>query len=206
LLKRKKQLLPLLQRLSIEKDYHFRAGVGEIYDYWVLEYAFSFWQWGRPVSEIPESTVSDEELFHYLTKVCSPEYFDIGSGKPMFPFFVQALKQLGYYGYNPGPFKGLMELVNTNGYIQRLFMPTATHFTYDPSMSLLVKSYLKKEAQKILLIYGGNDPWTASAAETCGNKNILKIIQRGGSHRTRIGTLPPSQQKKVMNTLEKWMQ
>ena len=205
LLKRKEMLMPLFVKHCNEKKYVFRGDVSEIYDYCVLEYAFSFWQWGRSVTEIPEQTATDLAFFNYLIKVCSPDYFDIESGKPTFPFFVQALKQLGYYGYNPKPFKGLMELTNTNGYINKLFMPAKSQFFYDPAMSLLVKNYLKKDAQKILLIYGGSDPWTASAVKRCGNHKILKIVQPYGSHRTRIGTLPPSQKRKAMETLEKWM-
>jgi len=229
LLHRKKQLMPLFEQLCKEKNYKFRVSTSEIYDYCVLEFAFSFWQWGRSATDIPEATASlpmvydristsnpsaavipvptetDKELFNYLIKICSPDYFDIETGKSTYPFFVQALKQLGYYGYNPKPFKGLMELTDTEGYILKLFMPPSTNFTYDPAMSLLVKEYLKKDADKILLIYGGNDPWTASAAKTRGNKKILKVVQPNGSHRTRIETLPESQRELVMKTLEEWM-
>lgn len=205
LLKRKKQLMPLFEKYTREKNYHYRVNTSEIFDYCVLEFAFSFWQWGSSVSEIPASTATDQEFFDYMIKICPSSYFDIETGRPTLPFFVQALKQLGYYGYNPGPFKGLMELTNTKGYILKLFFPPQTEFSYDPAMSLKVKSYLKKDARKILLIYGGNDPWTASAASASGNKKILKIVQPGGSHRTRIGTLSEFQRMKVMRTLEKWL-
>ena len=205
LLKRKKQLMPLFEKFSEEKKYTFRAGESTIYDYCVLEFAFSFWQWGRSVKEIPERSASDQDFFKYMIKVCPPDYFDIESGKATFPFFVQALKQLGYYGYNPKPFKGLMELTDTHNYIQKLFMPANCDFVYNPAMSLLVKDYLRKDAQKILLIYGGSDPWSASAANPHGNRKILRIFQPGGSHRTRIGTLPEYQRKKVMKTLENWL-
>ncbi len=205
LLKRKNSILPLFKEYCIEKKYIFRTEVSEIYDYWVLEYAFSLWQWGRPISEIPEPDSTDQTFFNYLIKVCPPEYFDIESGKPIFPFFVQALKQLGYYGYNPAPFKGIMELNSTKEYISKLFMPKGTEFIYNPAMSLHVKKYLEKDAKKILLIYGGNDPWTASSAVVHGNHNIVKIVQWHGSHRTRIGTLPAEQRRKVMRILENWM-
>ncbi len=205
LLKRKNNLLPIFSRLCDDKKFHFRAQITEIYDFCVLEFAFSFWQWGRSVSEIPQAAATDEEFFNYLVKVCPPDYFDIESGKPTYPFFVQALKQLGYYGYNADPFNGVMALTDTKGYILRLFMPANTRFEYDPSMSLLVKNYLKKDAQKILLIYGGNDPWTASAVSCYGNHKILKVVQPGGSHRTRIGTLPLGQRRKVMKILNKWI-
>jgi hypothetical protein len=205
LLKRKEKLMPLFEQYTKEKNYKYKANTSEIFDYCVLEFAFSFWQWGRSTSEIPQSTATDQEFFNYVTKICSPSYFDVQSGKPTFPFFVQALKQLGYYGYNPDPFRGLMDLTDTKGYVLKLFMPAGKEFGYDPAMSILVKNYLKRDAQKILLIYGENDPWTASAAETRGNKRIVNVVQPGGSHRTRIGTMPEQQRKKVIRILETWM-
>ncbi|MEI6143342.1 MAG: S28 family serine protease [Mariniphaga sp.] len=204
-LKRKSRLMPLFEQLCKDKKYNFRAPANLIYDYCVLEFAFSFWQWGYPVSTIPASTATDKEFFNYLIKICSPDYFDTESGKPTFPFFVQALKQLGYYGYNPKPFGKLMELSDTHNYIMKLFMPSSYKFLYDPSMSLLVKKYLKKNADKILFIYGENDPWSASAASTRGNRKILKVVQPGGSHRSRIGTMPEAQNKLVIKTLKAWM-
>jgi hypothetical protein len=204
-LKRKSRLMPLFEQLCKDKKYNFRAPANLIYDYCVLEFAFSFWQWGYAVSTIPASTATDQEFFNYLIKICSPDYFDIESGKPTFPFFVQALKQLGYYGYNPKPFKKFMELSDTHDYIMKLFMPSSNRFIYDPAMSLLVKKYLKKDADKILLIYGENDPWSASAASTRGNRKIMKVVQPNGSHRSRIGTMPEEQNKQVVNTLKAWM-
>ena len=204
-LKRKSRLMPLFEQLCKDKKYNFRAPANLIYDYCVLEFAFSFWQWGYAVSTIPASTATDQEFFNYLIKICSPDYFDIESGKPTFPFFVQALKQLGYYGYNPKPFKKFMELSDTRDYIMKLFMPSSNRFIYDPAMSLLVKKYLKKDADKILLIYGENDPWSSSAASTRGNRKIMKVVQPNGSHRSRIGTMPEEQNKQVVNTLKAWM-
>jgi len=205
LLKRKNNLMPLFNQYVKEKNYKFRVDSREIFDYCILEFAFSFWQWGRPADEIPTATATDQELFNYFIKICPPNYFDEESGKPTFPFFVQALRQLGYYGYNPKPFKGLMELTDTKGYILKLFMPSSTHITYDPSMSLLVEKYLKHDATKILLIYGGSDPWTASAAKTRRNQKILRVVQPGGSHRTRIATMSETQRELVLNTLNKWL-
>ena len=98
-----------------------------------------------------------------------------------------------------------MELKDTKNSISKLFMPANDNFEYNPSMSILVKDYLKRDAQKILMIYGGNDPWTASAAQTKCNHKIFRIIQSGGSHRTRIGTLPEAQRRKVVKILEKWL-
>jgi hypothetical protein len=205
LLKRKSSLITLFTELCKEKKYVFKTSVSEIYDYCVLEFAFSFWQWGSSVKDLPNLNGTDQELLNFFVKICSPSYFDFESGKSTFPFFVQAEKQLGYYAYNPKPFKNQMELTDTKDYVSKLFVGSAIHFSYDPAMSLKVKDFLRKDAKHVLLIYGEVDPWSASAAKAPWNHQVVKIVQRHGSHRSRIGNMPPKQKKKAMRVLTKWM-
>lgn len=97
-LKRKSRLLPRFETYCTEKKYVFRAPLDEIYDFCVLEYSFALWQWGTEVSNIPSSTASDEEIFRHLLDVSDPSYFTCDS--PNVSFFVQAARELGYYGYD----------------------------------------------------------------------------------------------------------
>jgi hypothetical protein len=205
LLKRKTSILPMFEKYCEEKKYLFKAPVSEIYDYCILEYSFSFWQWGRSVTEIPKTNSTDMEVFNYFTKSISPEYFDQTSGRMVLPFFVQALRELGYYAYNTRPFRRLMQLKDTRGYVALLFVPEEARFPYEPAISIRLSEFVKKEAKNILLLYGGNDPWTASAANTGGNQKILKIIQPGGCHLTRISTLPEKQHELALSVLKDWM-
>jgi len=205
-LRRKDRLMPLFEQLCKEKKYHFRVPEREIYDYSVLEFSFSFWQWGHSIKEIPALTVADKVLFDYWQKISSCDYFDIESGKANAPFFVQAHRQLGYYAYDTRPFKKLIETQSTKDYIEHLFLNKDQIFPYDPEMSREVDLYLKKNAKKILLIYGGIDPWSASAATGGKNPGVVKVIQQGGSHRTRIKTLPEAQQEKVIDILKNWLE
>jgi hypothetical protein len=204
-LKRKSTILPMFEKYCNEKKYIFMAPVSEIYDYCVLEYSFSFWQWGHSVTEIPNANATDKEVFNFFINIISPDYFDKTTGKMVLPFFVQALRQLGYYAYNTRPFRGLMQLKDTKGYVARLFVPEEAIFPYEPEISLRLDRFIRKDATDILMIYGGNDPWTASAANTGSNQRILKIIQKGGCHLSRINTLPDSQNKLAMDVLKKWL-
>jgi PS-10 peptidase S37 len=205
LLKRKSSLLALFTELCKEKKYVFKTSVSEIYDYCVLEFAFSFWQWGSSVKDLPNLNGTDQEFLDFFVKICSPSYFDFESGKSTFPFFIQAEKELGYYAYNTMPFKNLMELSNTKDYVSRLFVGPEVHLSYDPAMSLKVKDFLRKDAKQVLLIYGEVDPWSASAAKAPWNPQVVKIVQKHGSHRSRIGNMPSKQKKKAMRILTKWM-
>ena len=181
------------------------ASVSEIYDYCVLEFSFSFWQWGRLAEEIPNTNTTDKEIFNYFTKTISPEYFDQTTGRMVLPFFVQALRELGYYAYNTKPFRGLMQLKDTKGYVAKLFVPKEAQFPYEPEISIRLDRFIRKNATNILMIYGGNDPWTASSANTGSNHKILKIIQAGGCHLSRINTLQDSQNMLAMDVLKKWL-
>ena len=75
-LKRKPTLLPRFEKYCAGKKYKFRVPVEEIYDYSVLEYSFSIWQWGTPVDQIPAITASDDELFKHLLAISAPSYFE----------------------------------------------------------------------------------------------------------------------------------
>jgi hypothetical protein len=64
---------------------------------------------------------------------------------------------------------------------------------------------MKNTGEEILFIYGEWDPWSATAFEVYSPKQV-KVVKPGGSHSTRIGNLPPEQQKLVIDKLEKWLE
>ena len=204
-LKRKDRLMPLFEQLCKEKKYHFKAPEREIYDYSVLEFSFSFWQWGHSVKEIPTLTSTDKEIFDYFQKVSSCSYFDIESGKANMPFFVQAQRQLGYYAYDTKPFRKVIETKDMSGYIERLFLEKDQVFPYNPVMSNETDRYLKTSANNVLLIYGGIDPWSASAATGGKNPGVVKLVQPGGSHKTRISTMPEPMKQQAIDLLNAWL-
>lgn len=98
-------LTPPFEKYCTEQEYKFRAPIEEIYDYSVLEYSFALWQWGTPVGSIPLPTATDAELIAHLLAISDPSYFTTDSTNAS--FFVQAARELGYYGYDTRPFKSI---------------------------------------------------------------------------------------------------
>jgi len=202
-LKRKATLLPRFEKYCTEKNYSFRAPIEEIYDYSVLEYSFALWQWGTPISSIPAA--SDDEIFSHLLAISEPGYFTADS--PNASFFVQAARELGYYGYDVQPFKQYLSIQSSEGYLHRLMLPEELKdMPFDKTLSKKITKFLKKQDPKMIFIYGQNDPWTAAGVTWLKNKkNIHVFIQPNGSHLARISTLPEAEKAEVMELINEWL-
>ena len=170
-----------------------------------MEYSFALWQWGTPISSIPATTASDDEIFSHLLAISEPGYFTADS--PNASFFVQAARELGYYGYDVQPFKQYLSIQSSEGYLHRLMLPEELKdMPFDKTLSKKITKFLKKQDPKMIFIYGQNDPWTAAGVTWLKNKkNIHVFIQPNGSHLARINTLPEKEKKEVMELIKQWL-
>jgi len=205
ILRRRNEMMPLLKKYAEDKKMNFFMDLNKVLDYSVLEYSFSFWQWGNSCEKIPSVTAADTTLFNYFVKVIGPGYFAYDKNGKKSPFFYQAALEEGYYGYDTRPFKGLLSIKNTRGYLNRYMIPCDYNIKFNRKVDLLVNHYMKKKATNVILIYGGNDPWTASSANIRSKGNNLKIIKLGGCHKTRIANLPEEQKKEVLRLLNNFI-
>lgn len=210
LMRRKPELMKLFHAYCEENDYQFLMSEEDVYDYCVLEFPFALWQWGTPVSSIPELTSDedDEVWFDYLMKVSSPDYFAYPS--QYMPFDVQAAKELGYYGYSLKPIKKWTSLKSTKGYLKKMWLPDSLRkYDFDPALYKRTVKYLKKEDPKHIFIYGEIDPWSSSGVCTwlhCKKKKNMRVyVQPRGSHKARINNMPERMKTEIINRLTNWL-
>lgn len=207
-LKRKSTLLPRFEKYCQEKKYEFNASTEEIYDYSVLEYSFAFWQWGTPISTIPANNASDDEIYKHFMAISEPSYFAKGGGNES--FFVQAARELGYYGYDIRPFKKYLSITSSKGYLKKLMLPDdAKDIKFDKTLSKEITKFLKKNDPKMIFIYGEIDPWSAAATtwlNTDKKENVHIFVEPRGSHLARINTLPEEMKQEAISILKKWLE
>ncbi|MCC8171908.1 MAG: aminopeptidase [Parabacteroides sp.] len=204
LLKQREALMPLFEAYCRERNLAFRIPLPEVYDYCVLEYAFAFWQWGTPADAIPGKKASLRDRFDHFTAVSDPAYFALE--QPNLPFFIQAAHELGYYGYDTAPFAGYLSITDCRDYLQRLFLPEGLVVPFKPDLHDRIVHFLEENDPKLICIYGGNDPWTAAAIPDMPHKrNRLILVQPGGSHLARIGTLPGKLKEKAVERITEWL-
>ena len=205
-LSRKAEILPLLDSLSKAQGLTYKIPLEEVLDYMVLEYSFALWQWGTPTTWIPDASAGTPELFRHLVQVAGPDYFAV-SEEPS--FYVQAAKELGYYGYDTKPFKKWLTIRSAKGYLHDIFLPDdAAEVRFSPVLHKKIYKYLERNDPRMICIYGQYDPWTAAGLDDklfAGKSNMMKFVEPGGSHRARIGTLPPEQAERVWSVLDEWL-
>ena len=210
--KRKSSLVEMLEKKVKADGLNFNQPLDEIFDYELMEYPFAFWQWGTPVSEIPSSKDSDEVWFEHLMKVSGPDYFSV-PGRYL-SFNMQALRELGYYGYEIDPdFKKYCSISSTKDYLRRLMIPESMgewrNVSFDPTLYNKTVEYLKNNDPKHIFIYGEIDPWTASGVagwlDCSGKQNMRVYVQPRGSHKARIGNMPEDMKAEIMERLNGWL-
>lgn len=204
-LKRRGEIIPLLEKFCLEKQLSFRISMNEVLDYCVLEYSFAFWQWGTPASQIPANSATTEVLFKHLTEISGPDYF--ATGQPTQAFFIQAARELGYYGYEIEPFKDLLFIRTAKDYLQRIMLPEGITIQFQPELYKKLTNFIETSDPRLIFVYGEYDPWTSvGITKLDGKKNMFVAIQPKGSHRARINTLPDSLRDKVIQTIKLWLE
>ena len=206
ILKNRELMIPKLVEYSKQKDFEYRISMDEVLDYTVLEFPFALWQWGKSPNEIPSEDASIDEHFKYLMEVPGPSYFSIKGMESIKSFYVQALRELGYYGYDINPFKKYLSIKSSKNYLSKIFLPADIKIKYNKTTAKQVKKFINSSNSDILFIYGEYDPWSASGFEVPQKRNLLKIVKPGGSHSTRINNLSPDQKKLVKEKLESWLE
>lgn len=204
LLKRRDRIMPLFEEFCKAKELKFRIPLEQVYDFCVLEYPFAFWQYGTPIRMVPDIEADDETLFTHWNRISSPDYFEAESNAT--PFFVQAAKELGYYGYDTEPFKGLLKLEDAKGYLSKIFLPEGVDIEFDSTLYNRIIRFLNVSDDKFIFVYGEYDPWFAPAAPDLQKSNMLYVVAPKGSHRARIGNLPQQMRDQVVETLNRWLQ
>ena len=200
----REEIKNLLMRDVEKKNIHLAWDYDFVLEYMTLEYSFAFWQWGNTKCEdIPAADSPTEKLYDHMVKANPLYFFTEQAMKDFDPFYVQAYNEIGYYGYNLEPFKDLLKEIKDGS--NKILVPKDAKVNFDCSVMNDVNTWLQKHGNNILYIYGGNDTWNATSVQLLGQTNAVKMVKKGGSHGTRIGSFEGEQKEKIYSTLESWL-
>lgn len=203
-LKNRTAVLKELQAYIVRRKMSFtHVPVEEALEYSVLEFPFSFWQWGGKCEEIPNADESPEVLWSYLLKISGVGLYNDKGFNHYLPSFYQHMIELGYYSFDLEPVKDLLLYVKSTS--NKRFAPSSVDLTYNPNYIKKVRDYVETKGDNILYIYGEYDPWGACAPSPKSNVDFLIMTLKKGDHSTRIRHFSPEDKRKIYAKLQEWL-
>jgi len=182
--------------------YTYTGSIGKSFEYAVLEYSFSFWQYNSNCESIPTNEVVDDYLTALLLTSDIYSFTDEGI-ELLKSHYYQAATEFGYYGYKISPFKkSLHYVMNDSSAI--LFPKSVVINPYDNSLNIKVQNWLFEKGNNIVYIYGGLDTWTAARVPISNKVNSKQFIVPNKNHATaQIKNMSPSMQQQIVDEIKK---
>ncbi|PHQ57731.1 MAG: hypothetical protein COC16_00080 [Lutibacter sp.] len=175
----------------------------EALEYAVLEFPFSFWQWGGNCNAIPTGNSTAKELFSYLNNIIGISFYNDKTYYDLLPSYYQHMTELGYYGFDTTPVKDLIKVVHKPTNMR--FTPKNVDLTFNSNYIKEVRDYIENKGNKILYIYGEYDTWGACAPQPKPHVNALKMVLKEGSHSTRIINFSKEDKQLIYDKLQNWL-
>ncbi len=207
LLKNKKEILPLLEAYSlgakVKYTYH---NIEKAFEFAVMEYPFSFWQYGKNCEDIPEKTISHFDAMKYFTSVSDITFFSDKVVDGYGSHYYQSATEFGYYGYETSEFEGLLNELSADQNPHATFTPNKMKAPFDDNLLKEINKWLPKQGNKIIHIYGTLDTWSATAVPPSDEVDALWFFMNGKHHgNARIKTMSTPEKEKLISTLERWL-
>ncbi|NNE55349.1 MAG: hypothetical protein HKN32_04970, partial [Flavobacteriales bacterium] len=203
-LEERDSMLHYLNAWAVEDKHDFTlASPEEALEYGVLEFTFSFWQWGASCSEIPGSNAPVKEHFDYVNDVVGFDFYDDATFERLYPSYYQHELELGYYGFPTGHLDDLLMAVKDPD--NMFFAPRDQTIEYKVDYMQPILEYVEGHGDQMIYIYGEWDTWYACAVNPTPMVDHLKLVLPQGSHSTRLIDFPQDQQQQVYDKLKAWL-
>ena len=205
LLKNKANYLPLVKWYAKGQNNSFnRLGIEGAYELAVLEYSFSFWQFGVSCDKIPDLDASQEDILDHFLAVSGVAFFSDKSIDGFGPFYYQMGTEMGYYGYNTDDFE---EYITVSGNEpSAVFFPENVNTTFDPTLTRTAQKWMTNELEKVVYINGAIDTWSATAIQPKKKLDAVVFNLANQSHGSaRIANMTTEERNLLEATLERWL-
>ncbi|UCH82617.1 MAG: peptidase [Candidatus Latescibacterota bacterium] len=201
-LRNKDRLLPLFRWYTRGRGYAYSVGEEKAFEYIVLEYPFSFWQYTEAKCvDIPSDSASADDMLEHLRDVVS--FWSYSDHALDSPAMYQFCTELGYYGYVT---KNVADLLSDADYPNCAYAPRNATCVYDPEPMQRLNDWLKENGNNIIYLYGANDPWSAPAVEISETTNAVAYSLQEGNHFTFINDVPIQKRQEIVALLRSWLE
>ncbi|WP_405955193.1 S28 family serine protease [Streptomyces phaeochromogenes] len=211
----------LVRRTALEKKYKEVAAaegytfntIGSLdkaYEAVVLDYVWGFWQYAQAADcaedeLIPPDakTATDDQIWNSIDTISGFSFYTDQGLEPYTPYFYQAATQLGAPDIN---FPHIEKKYIRYGYQPpRNFVPREIPTKFQPKAMHDVDSWVKRNANQMLFVYGQNDPWGSEPFHVGkGARDSYVFTAPGMNHGANVAGLVPDQKALATARILEW--
>lgn len=171
-----------------------------------VEFAFTFWQYfgASRCPNIPTSASTDAEVWTFLTEINPPIYWSDGQVLGFEPYYWQAAVELGYPAVEESHLVDLLKYPKFDVPTSFVLAGPGKTPTFKPEAMQDITQWLDASGERILFVYGENDPYSAAAFDPGNAKDTFKFFAPGENHSAKILDLVEADRLTAFDALERW--
>jgi len=178
----------------------------EAYEYAILEYPFSFWQWGTSCDTIPTDYSDTDALLQHFVDVVGLEFYSDASMEAFGSHYFQSAEEMGYYGFEVEEFKGLLKHLDTKSNPSAIFTPDKLKVNFDGTLTNKVFKWTQTTDLPFIYINGANDTWSATAVPEVKGSPSQWFFMKDKSHGdARIKNMTEANKDRLARRLGSWL-
>ncbi|WP_127552516.1 S28 family serine protease [Actinoplanes sp. OR16] len=206
-LRRRDTLLPRLEAAAAENGWTFSNTIGTAdrsFEMTVLDSVWAFWQYSLAAdcATVPvAATATDDEIYNWIDTVAGWSFYTDQALEYYWPYYYQAASQLGWPSLRFEHLKGLRNYPGL--YTANSSLPEELRRRHNPVPMIDVDLWVKTASQRMLFIYGENDPWGAERFKPSKRDSAL-FVAPGANHGANIARLNPADNAAATAMLRRW--
>jgi len=186
-------------------------GLDKTLEFAVLESPFVLWQYGNAAlaAQVPPATATAQELYSYLDLVNNGVVGSWADSTLTYyqAFYQQCANQLGYPANKESHLAGLLVYPGLD--VPANYPPMGASKTYDGGAAMQdIQAWMNTSAQRVILVYGENDPWTAGALDVppaAQARGVRKYVAPLGNHGSKLASLAAPDAADAYALLGQWL-
>ncbi|MDR6320519.1 S28 family serine protease [Actinoplanes couchii] len=203
---RRDRLVPRLEAAAAENGWTFTRTLGTAdrsFEMAVLDTAWAFWQYSllADCASVPAATATDDELWEWIDGVAGWSFYTDQGLEFYWPYYYQAATQLGWPSLK---FEHLRKLRAYPGlYTANSSLPKELRRPHNPVPMIDVDLWVRTKSEKMLFVYGENDPWGAERFVP-SRRDSAVFVAPGANHGANIARLNPADNAAATALLRRW--
>ncbi len=188
-----------------DRTFTYVGNVDRAFEFLVDGVPWAFWQYGDQsyCASIPSTKAPSDQLWEWLAVMGGADSATDQGLAPYTPYFYQASTELGYPAVSQPHLAALQRYRGQD--TVRALLPPGMKVRFDPTAMPRVDAWVKYFGERLLFVYGENDPWTAEPFRLGrGTRDSYRYVAPGANHGADISMLPDEQAGQATAALLRW--